>query len=398
MKRASEFCIVALVVLGGCSVDVGKLRAPSAVPPDGAANQPDAQPAGSPDGPLWVADTLPATFDAPDMVGALPDAISAVPDAIHDVVSLTDGDGEGGNETTGGLDTLDCPTSAGLDTIPDDVLLANPDLPESSPDLPPPGDDAADAGGAAPDQASPGADSPVLPDLVPDLAPPADLGRDAGGRANGLSCTTSDQCSSGYCVGVPGTCCTQACTGACYQPSRCTGGSCVTLTGAVTCGSQDAVCGLVVNDPANAGQWSLQADIQVGDLALGSDAYPLTAVSASVAGFPWIRPSRSSKSAMADPLVTFTLSAPADIYVGLDTRVAVPSWLSSWTDSGASVSYSAPNSVGPPTTVTQRLLKASFSAGSVALGPLACGTTANCSMYLTIIRFADQPSGALACQ
>jgi hypothetical protein len=41
----------------------------------------------------------------------------------------------------------------------------------------------------------------------------------------------------------------------------------------------------------------------------------------------------------------------------------------------------------------ERLLKISMPAGYVSLGPLARVNTSNCSMYLTVIRFADQPVG-----
>jgi hypothetical protein len=96
--------------------------------------------------------------------------------------------------------------------------------------------------------------------------------------------------------------------------------------------------------------------------------------------------------------VTFTLSAPADVYVGIDTRVVTPSWLSSWTDSGLTISYTVYSSSGPPSTVTQRLRKARLPEGEVSLGPLGCFSTSNCSMYLTIIRFVDQQTGPATCR
>jgi len=45
--------------------------------------------------------------------------------------------------------------------------------------------------------------------------------------------------------------------------------------------------------------------------------------------------------------------------------------------------------------VTETLWKARFPAGAVALGPLGCAVSdANCSMYITAIKFVDQPTGS----
>jgi hypothetical protein len=185
---------------------------------------------------------------------------------------------------------------------------------------------------------------------------------------------------------------------ACYKCSA--SNSCVPAPGTVTCGSQDSLCGLVVNDPANAGQWSFQPNLQFGNQALGTDSYNFTsAVSAEVAGSAWIRPSGLSKSATSNPLVTFTIGAPADVYVGLDSHLSPPSWLAGWTATGKTIAFSAGSS---SSAVTQNLWKARFPAGAVALGPLGCAASdVNCSMYITAIKFVDQPTGSggegLAC-
>lgn len=208
---------------------------------------------------------------------------------------------------------------------------------------------------------------------------------DASLLVNGATCATSAQCSSGFCLGSPGQCC-QDCTSTCYAANQCSAGACVPASGTVAVAAGDALCGLKVDDSSNASAWSFQTNLQVGDQAMAGESTPLTVVSSEVAGLPWIRPSRLSKSATASPLVTFTLSAPADVYVGVDTRIAAPAWVSGWTDSGAAVAYYS-SSTG--TTAVQTLWKTRFAAGSVALGPLGCSSTTPCSMYLVVIKFAN---------
>jgi hypothetical protein len=159
----------------------------------------------------------------------------------------------------------------------------------------------------------------------------------------------------------------------------------------LTCGTQEAVCKLLVSDTANARDWSFQSNLQIGDYALGGDTYRFSAVPASFAGSLWIRPSRLSKTSTLNPLVTFTISAPADIYVAVDTRVTTPAWLGSWTDTGTALVYGG--SVGP---VTEKLLHKRFDAGSVPLGPIACPADASpCAMYFVLIRFVDPPVGGV---
>lgn len=372
-----------MVGVASCSVDVDKLRAPLADRRDTAGGAaPDLRPDIDPDtsspadGPAWRPDEPTAVID-----GAVPTDASPVGDP-RDRADATD-DPEMGK--------VDAPED-GDAGVTSDLPPSFPDLPADSPGLsldspvPP---DALGLDDAADHDASPEAGDA---DAAGDVERPTDA-RDTGGLGNGASCTSADQCQSGFCVGLPGRCCAQGCSSVCYRPNQCsTTGSCVAAAGAITCGDLDALCGLNVRDYANAYEWSLQTNLQVGDQATGSDPHALSAVPSELGGSPWIRPSRNSKSATTNPLLTFTLSAPADVYVGIDTRVSTPSWLSSWTDSGLSISYVVRSTYEPTTTVTQRLRLARFPAGDVSLGPLGCFSTSNCSMYLTIIRFVDQPS------
>lgn len=375
MKGPLGICLLAVATITGCSVDVGKLRVVTAKRQDAAADAAqDRQPIADPD----------AASDA-DGPGSPPDE----PTATADGDGPTDDSRVG--DTKGIGDAAENPETGEGDVAPNDDASVTPDLPEDSFDLPPASPD------LAPSEVEDSAISDVSPettdaDAASDLALPADAS-DAGGLKKGSACTIADQCQSGFCVGSPAHCCVQSCSSICYRANQCSpAGSCTAAPGTITCGDLDALCGLTVNDPANASTWSFQKNLQVGNLATGSDQHTISAVPSELLGFPWIRPSRDSKSATTNPLVTFTLSAPADVYVGIDTRISAPSWMSSWSDSGLTISYLVYSS-SPTTTVTQRLLTARFPAGGVVLGPLACIATSNCSMYLTVIRFADQPSG-----
>jgi hypothetical protein len=385
MKSVIVSSSLVLAVLAGCSVDTSRLRASASPETDAAAdvsNVSDDGPTTKDLGASADADALLLGHDAEDSNrDTLPAPDQRIPtDAIvdFDVIFADDvpeSDDIPGNEAGTAPDTL---------PPPPDTPEILPDLPQASLEVEPPLPD-----GAADGDTGSGTDDT---NAAPDLMLPSDAA-DTGGRTNGSVCTSADQCESGFCVGSPGRCCVQSCNSVCYRPNQCSTGTCVPTQGTVTCSELDALCGLAVSDPINAGDWSIQANLQNGDLALGSDDSRFSEVPSELVGSPWIRPSRLSKSAMANPLVTFSVSAAVDVYVGIDTRVSTPSWLTSWTDSGMTISYRSYSSSGPPTTVRQRLFQMRFPAGSVALGPLACINPSNCSMYITVIRFADQPAG-----
>jgi hypothetical protein len=391
MKAVSGLSILLLATMAmGCQVDIGSLRAQPGPRWDAASDVPT----GDASGPSSQRDTQDPDVDEPlaradawiaEDGGMLADgpAVEASPDGAV----LDGGPGMGDTPAT------DAPLPPEDAPIPDDLAAAGADSAQTSPDavvaaldaMPDATLDASGDPSPRPDVVDAGADT-VDAALATDVPP------DTSGRPNGSSCSSADQCQSGFCVGTTGRCCSQSCTSACYRPNVCTTGSCVPVQGAIACSDLDAICGLSVNDWANASDWSLRANLQVGDQATSTDPHLLSSVPTELAGSPWIRPSRQSKTATGNPLVTFTLSNPADVYVGIDTRLTAPAWMASWTDSQLTIAYRVV-SVGEPTsTVTQRLWQARFPAGDVELGPLACINTSNCSMYLTVVRFADQPT------
>src|SRR5262249_6443084 len=148
------------------------------------------------------------------------------------------------------------------------------------------------------------------------------------------------------------------------------------------------ITNLTVNDAANAPNWSIQPSLDQGDIQYGDRTYVLTTVPASVAGSEWIRTANDSKNFTGSTLVTFTVTAAADVYVALNDRITpLPSWLGSangWTDTGENLV----NSESPPRTFS--LFRKSFPGGArVALGNN--GSTSS-GLYTVIVKTAGLPS------
>jgi hypothetical protein len=136
------------------------------------------------------------------------------------------------------------------------------------------------------------------------------------------------------------------------------------------------ISNLSVSDTSRASKWSVQQNLQVGDVLYSDRTYTLTAAPALVLGASWIQDANGSKAFTGNPLVTFTVNQQATVLVGMDKRVGRPSWLdSTWTDTGL-----AETGTGP---VTYELFERTFPGGSVALGPI--GPTSD-SMYTIAVQ------------
>ncbi len=91
---------------------------------------------------------------------------------------------------------------------------------------------------------------------------------------------------------------------------------------------------LVPNDTINAANWSIQYNLQVGDLVYGDRTYKFTQIPQSIMGCEWIRTACDSKMYSTDE-ASFIAKSDITVYVGVDTRVASTlGWLSSWTATG----------------------------------------------------------------
>jgi predicted alpha-1,6-mannanase (GH76 family)/lysophospholipase L1-like esterase len=140
------------------------------------------------------------------------------------------------------------------------------------------------------------------------------------------------------------------------------------------------VSGLNVSDTANAGAWSVQQNLQVNNVFYGDRTYTFAAIPGEVVGATWIRTANASKAFTGTPIVTFALSASADVYVAFDNRSARPAWAdASWTDTGLDLTQAESATVSRGFS----LFKKHFNAGNVALGPWNNG---GASMYTVIVK------------
>ena len=148
------------------------------------------------------------------------------------------------------------------------------------------------------------------------------------------------------------------------------------------CGVPPAVTpsNLLVSDGANSANWSVQSNLQVGNLSFGDRTFTFTAVPAVVAGGNWIRTANASKAYTGNPLATFAISAAADVYLALDNRAPLPSWVdSSWVDTGADLTMAESSTVSRGFS----LFKKRFNAGTISLGPW---NNTGTSMYTVIVK------------
>jgi polygalacturonase len=149
----------------------------------------------------------------------------------------------------------------------------------------------------------------------------------------------------------------------------------VTVTGGVTL----VISGLSVADTANAAAWSVESNLQPGDVMYGDRTIDVASVPAPLTGAAWIRTANSSKSATENPLVTFTINTPATVAVAVDTRMGRLPWMDSgWTDSGTRIT----DNEGTPRTF--EVFTKAFPAGTVTLGPQADETNST-SMYTVAV-------------
>ena len=137
------------------------------------------------------------------------------------------------------------------------------------------------------------------------------------------------------------------------------------------------ITGLNVND----GQpWQVQDDLQEGDLMYTDREFTFSFIPESLKGSKWIQTSNNSKSSNDFPLAVFYVSKDADVYVAVDNRAPVPSWLadsSYWEDTGQEL-YNDDSSEGFSIYTGVR-------SSLAVLGPCDQGVSSQ-SMYTVIVR------------
>ena len=139
------------------------------------------------------------------------------------------------------------------------------------------------------------------------------------------------------------------------------------------------ITNLQVADGANSADWSIQNNLQVGNLVYGDRTYTFTAIPATLLGGQWVRTANDSKTFAGNPTVTFSLSGTANVYIALNNSAPVPSWIDdTWTDTGTDVTTRESST----STKTYSVFRKQFNAGTVSLGPWNSST----SMYTVVVK------------
>ena len=117
------------------------------------------------------------------------------------------------------------------------------------------------------------------------------------------------------------------------------------------------------------------APLTIGSLLYVDRTYTWTTIPSAYVGGLAIRTANSDRANTANPWLQFRIAAAGTVYVGWNTVVAAPIWLSSWTNTQQTL-----NAGNAP----YRLYSKTFAAGSlVSLGPMA---NANGSMYVVVVK------------
>ena len=140
---------------------------------------------------------------------------------------------------------------------------------------------------------------------------------------------------------------------------------------------------LTIKDAANAADWSIQNNLQTGDVIYGDRANTFTNVSNYLKGAEWIRIACDSKNLQSD-VAEFTAGSAITVYIGLDTRVSnLPSWLSGWTANDYILQAS--------NDVTYKIYQKNFNQGDkVTLG--TNGPPSGVVMYTAFVKQAVTPT------
>jgi DNA-binding beta-propeller fold protein YncE len=139
------------------------------------------------------------------------------------------------------------------------------------------------------------------------------------------------------------------------------------------------ISALSSTDAANAADWSVQSNLQVGNQVYGDRTYTFTAIPSSLLGSQWIRTANDSKGFTGNPLATFSISAAADVHVALNSSGPVPSWVDAgWTNTGTTITTRE----SATATRTFNVYRKRFNAGTVSLGPW----NSTSSMYTVIVK------------
>ena len=146
--------------------------------------------------------------------------------------------------------------------------------------------------------------------------------------------------------------------------------------------------GLINNVQVATGKPYAVATLQEGVTQYIDRSYTITSVPEPLAGASFIQTANDDKNSPSNPLLTFTLSQAATLYVAYDPRTTtLPAWLSDWKKEDVALGTTDPG------TSTFDLYSKSFAAGSVTLGGALASPAAGSQMsYLVIALPAETPT------
>ncbi len=138
----------------------------------------------------------------------------------------------------------------------------------------------------------------------------------------------------------------------------------------------EQIVDLQVFDTENAADWSVQSNLQEGDLVFGDRDVTYEMIPGFLVGAEYIRTACDSKSFAGD-LAAFTAGTDMNAYVCMDDRVnPTPDWLSGWTDTGEDLFNSSD--------VSFSIYQAAFDQGeTVTLG--SNGQSGGCVNYTVMV-------------
>nr|WP_229261714.1 right-handed parallel beta-helix repeat-containing protein [Duganella margarita] len=95
---------------------------------------------------------------------------------------------------------------------------------------------------------------------------------------------------------------------------------------------QPDIINMTVSDTANAADWAIKRNVQVGNALYGDRTLTITTLPSLYLGGDWIRTANDSKAYTGTTLVTFTVTRNSTVYIASDDRITTkPAWLAAWT-------------------------------------------------------------------
>jgi glucose/arabinose dehydrogenase len=141
----------------------------------------------------------------------------------------------------------------------------------------------------------------------------------------------------------------------------------------------NTVANLQVYDGINLSAWSLQSNLQPGQLVYGDRIYTFSGLPTPLIGSTWLKGANSSKVFKGSPLLNFVLLVESDVYVAVDQRTPLPSWIdASWVDTTQALSINEKGIIR-----FFSVFKKRFNPGLVSLGGL---NNPSVNMYIVVIK------------